>query len=58
MSKFINLFSDLDKLEGTKYYKTWKRIIESTLIYKELWQDICDGDIKPNKPTDAAALAK
>eukprot|EP00253_Pinus_taeda_P005954 PITA_05954 len=58
MSKLINLFSDSDKLEGTKSYKTWHRLIESTLIYNELWQGICDGDVKPNKPTDAAALAK
>jgi len=58
MSKLINLFSDSDKLEGTKCYKTWHRLIERTLIYNELWQGICDGDIKPNKPTDAAALAK
>lgn len=34
------------------------RLIESTLIYNELWQGICDGDIKLNKPTDAAALTK
>eukprot|EP00253_Pinus_taeda_P027792 PITA_27792 len=58
MSKLINLFSDSDKLEGTKSYKTWHRLIESTLIYNELWQGICDGDVKPNKPTDATALAK
>ena len=58
MSKLINLFSDSDKLEGTKSYKTWHCLIESTLIYNELWQGICDGDVKPNKPTDAAALAK
>jgi hypothetical protein len=58
MSKLINLFSDSDKLEGTKSYKTWKRLIESTLIYNELWRDICNEDTKPNKPTDAATLAK
>jgi HD superfamily phosphohydrolase len=58
MSKLINLFSDFDKLEGTKSYKTWKRLIESTLIYNELWRDICNEDTKPNKPTDAATLAK
>ena len=58
MSKLINLFSDSNKLEGVKYYKTWKHLIESTLIYYELWHDICDGDIKPNKPTDATLLAK
>jgi hypothetical protein len=32
--------------------------MESTLIYNELWKDICNGDVKPNKPTDAGALAK
>eukprot|EP00253_Pinus_taeda_P028910 PITA_28910 len=58
MSKLINLFSDSDKLEGTKSCKTWHRLIESTLIYNELWQGICDGDVKPNKPTDATALEK
>lgn len=58
MSKLINLFSDSDKLEGTKSYKTWHRLLESTLIYNELWQGICDGDVKPNKPTDADPMAK
>eukprot|EP00253_Pinus_taeda_P021465 PITA_21465 len=58
MSKLINLFSDSDKLKGTKSYKTWHHLIESTPIYNELWQGICDGDVKTNKPTDAAALVK
>jgi len=58
MLKLINLFSDSDKLEGVKSYKTWKRLIEITLIYNELWQDICDGDIKPNRPADVASLEK
>eukprot|EP00253_Pinus_taeda_P022127 PITA_22127 len=58
MSKLINLFFDSDKLEGTKSYKTWHLLIESTLIYNELWQGICDGDVKPNNPTNADALAK
>ena len=58
MSKLINLFSDSNKLEGTKSYKTWHRLIERTLIYIELWQGICDGDVKQNKPIDAAPLAK
>ena len=58
MSKLINLFSDSDKFEGTKSYKTRHRLNESTLIYNELWQGICDGDVKPNKPTNATALAK
>lgn len=52
------MFSDSYKLEGVKAYKTWKRLIESTIIYNELWQDICDGDIKPNKPTYVSSLAK
>jgi hypothetical protein len=58
MSKLINFFSDSDKLEGTKSYKTWKRLIEITLIYNELWSDICNEDTKPNKPTDVTTLAK
>jgi hypothetical protein len=58
MSKLINLFSNSDKLEGTKSYKTWKHLIESTLIYNELWHDICNEYTKPNKPTDAATLVK
>ena len=58
MSKLINLFSEIDKLEGIKSYKIWHRLIKSTLIYNELWQGICDGDVKPNKPTDVVALAK
>lgn len=58
MSKLINLFFDSDKLEATKSYKTLHRLIESTLIYNELWQGICDGDVKPNKPTNADALEK
>ena len=58
MSKLISLFSDSDKLEGTKSYKTWKRLIESTLIYNELWFDICNEDTKPTKSTDATTLAK
>jgi hypothetical protein len=32
--------------------------MESTLIYNELWKDICNGDVKPNKPIDAGPLAK
>ena len=58
MSKLINLFFESDKLEGVKYCKTWKRLIESTLIYSKLWHEICDGNIKPNKPIDATLLAK
>ena len=58
MSKLINFFSDSDKLESSKSYKTWQCLIESTLVYNELWHDICDGVVKPNKPIDAVALAK
>ena len=58
MSKLINLSSKSDKLDGVKSYKTWKRLIESTLIYNELWHDMCDGNIKPNKPVNVASLEK
>ena len=56
MSKLINLFSETDKLEGVKSYNTWRRLIESTLIFNELWHGICDGNIKPNKPTDPDSM--
>lgn len=58
MLKLINLFFDSDKLEGVKSYKTRKRLIESTLIYNELWQEIFDREIKPNKSTNVTSLAK
>jgi hypothetical protein len=58
MSKLINLFSNSNKLEGGKSYKTWKCLIESTLIYNEIWRDICNEDTKTNKTTDVATLAK
>jgi len=32
--------------------------MESTFIYNELWYGVCNGDVKPNKPTDAGSLAK
>ena len=32
--------------------------MQNTLIYNELWRDICDGDTTPTKPTDATSLAK
>jgi hypothetical protein len=32
--------------------------MESTLIYNELWKDICSGDKKPTKPTKVGPLAK
>jgi hypothetical protein len=58
MSKLINLFMESDKLDGVKNYKSWSRHMHNTLIYNELWCDIFDGDISPNKPTDATSLAK
>ena len=58
MLKLINFFSNSNKLEGKKSYKTWKHLIEITLIYNELWHDICNEDTKPNKPTNVATLAK
>jgi hypothetical protein len=58
MSKLINLFTESDKLDGPKNYKTWSRHMHSTLIYNELWCDICDGDTAPTKPNEATSLAK
>jgi hypothetical protein len=58
MSKLINLFIDSDKLDGPKNYKSWKCHMQNTLIYNELWHDICDGDTPPTKPIDVAPLAK
>jgi hypothetical protein len=58
MSKLINLITKSDKLDGSKNYKTWSRHMHNTLIYNELWHDICDGDTAPTKPTDATSLAK
>jgi hypothetical protein len=58
MSKLINLFTESDKLDGPKNYKTWSRHMHNTLFYNELWRDICDGDTTPTKPTDTTSLAK
>jgi hypothetical protein len=58
MSKLINLFTESDKLDGPKNYKTWSRHMHNTLVYNELWRDICDGNTAPTKPTDATSLAK
>jgi hypothetical protein len=58
MSKLINLFTKLDKLDGPKNYKSWSWHTQNTLIYNELWLYICDGDTTPTKPTDATSLEK
>jgi hypothetical protein len=58
MSKLINLFIESDKLDGLKNYKSWIPHMQNTLIYNELWYDICDGDTAPTKTTDATSLAK
>ena len=58
MCKLMNIFIESDKLDGPKNYKSWSRHMQNTLIYNELWRDICDGDIAPTKPTDATSLAK
>jgi hypothetical protein len=58
MSKLINLFTELDKLDGPKNYKTWSQHMHNTLIYNELWHDIYDGDIASTNPTDATYLPK
>jgi len=58
MSKLLNLFTDSDKLDGSKNYKTWSRHMQNTLIYNELWKDVCIGDKAPTKPNDARESAK
>jgi hypothetical protein len=58
MSKSINLFTELDNLDGPKNYKSWSRHMQNTSIYNELWHDICDGDTAPTNPTNATYLEK
>jgi hypothetical protein len=58
MSKLINLFTESNKLDGPKNYKSWSQHMQNTLIYNELWRDIYDGDTAPTKPTDATSLEK
>jgi hypothetical protein len=58
MSKLVNLFIDSDKLDGPKNYKAWSHHMQSTLIYNELWKDVCSGDKAPIKPIDARELEK
>jgi hypothetical protein len=57
MSKLVSLFTNSDQLDGTKNYKTWSRHMQNTLIYNELWKDVCNGDKNPTKPTDSRELA-
>ena len=54
----VIFFFESDKLESSKNYKAWKRHMESTLIYNELWKEICNGDVKETKPIDTTSLAK
>jgi hypothetical protein len=56
MSKIISLFKYPYKLEGSKNYKVWSRHIQSTLIYNELWEGICNE--QPTKPIDVSPLAR
>jgi hypothetical protein len=58
MSKLINLFTESNKLDGPKNYKSWSRHMQNTLIYNEFWHDIFDGDTAPTKPTDDTSLEK
>ena len=58
MSKIVDLFTDSDKLDGVKNYKSWQRHMKNTLVYNELWRGICDADPNSTKPTNATALAK
>jgi hypothetical protein len=44
-------------LSGKENYPEWSRKIEHTLIFNDLWDDICDGDTKPTKPTTDKELS-
>ena len=57
MSKVANLLTDLDKLDGSNY-KSWSGHMQRTLIYIELWKDVCSGESAPTKPTDVRDLAR
>ena len=58
MSKLVNLFTDSDKLDGPKNYKTWSHHMKNTLIFNDLWKDICNKEKAPITPTDTRELAK
>jgi hypothetical protein len=40
-------------------YQEWFRKIKNTLIFNDLWEEICEGkdDNEPEQPTDARQLA-
>jgi len=44
-------------LNGKENYPEWSRKIEHTMIFNNIWDDICDGDTKPTKPTAGKELA-
>lgn len=44
-------------LSGKEKYPDWLRNIEHTYILNDLWDDICDGDTSPSKPTIDEELA-
>jgi hypothetical protein len=45
-------------LSGQENYQEWFRKIKNTLIFNDLWEEICEGkdDNDPEKPTDARQL--
>jgi hypothetical protein len=46
-------------LFGQENYQEWFRKIKNTLIFNDLWEEICEGkdDNDPEQPTDARKLA-
>jgi hypothetical protein len=45
-------------LSGQENYQEWFRKIKNTLIFNDLWEEICEGndDNDPEQPTDARQL--
>lgn len=58
MSNLVNLFVESEKMEGPKNDMIWHLHMKNTLVFNDLWKDICDGDKAQTKPTDARELAK
>ena len=46
-------------LSGQENYQEWFRKIKNTLIFNDLWEEICEGkdDNDPEQPTDVRQLA-
>jgi len=52
MSNLVNLFINSKQLHGSKNYNAWINQTQSTLIYNELWKDVCIHEKDPIKHID------